>query len=117
MCLPSAKFVYHCPINQELLSTLASCSKTNFIFVGSHPPPSILQGWYICDNIFMVITSAFWLNGHLDPACVSDSNCEPSDIRWEDEGPVFNASIYEGWMGIKIDNRERSCLMVQYLHQ
>ncbi len=60
----------------------------------------------------MVITSAFWLNGRLDPTCVSAGNCEASDIRWEDEGPGFNASIYEGWMGIEIDNLDRPCLMV-----
>ena len=64
---------------------------------------------------FMLIPAAFWLNGHLDPACVSAGNCEPKDIQWEDEGPGFDASIYEGWMGIAINNQnriDRRCLMV-----
>ncbi len=62
----------------------------------------------------MVFIAGFWLNGHMDSACVSAQNCNANDIQWEDGGPGFDESIYEGWMGMNIDNRERSCLQVMY---
>ncbi len=43
---------------------------------------------------------------------MSAGNCQPNDIQWEDEGPNFDESIYEGWMGMNIDNRDWSCLQV-----
>ncbi len=48
----------------------------------------------------------------MDPACVSARNCQPNDIQWEDGGPAFDWSIYEGWMGLNIDNRDKPCLQV-----
>ncbi len=60
----------------------------------------------------MVLLAGFWLNGHMDPACVSAGNCNANDIRWENEGPGFDESIYEGWMNIWIQNKDWPCLMV-----
>ncbi len=60
----------------------------------------------------MVFPAGFWLNGHLDPACVSAGNCNAKDIVWEDDGPSFDESIYKGWMGMRFDNRNWPCLMV-----
>ncbi len=63
----------------------------------------------------MVVPGAFWLNGHMDPACVSAGNCLANHIQWEDEGPGFDGSIYDGWMEMQIDNRNLPCLMVNIL--
>ncbi len=77
------------------------------------PPTNYFTKANITDKSFMVFPAAFWLNGRLDTKCVSAGNCDPdgNDIQWEDEGPDFDKSLYEGWMGIRVDN-SRPCLMV-----
>ncbi len=60
-----------------------------------------------------MILDSFWLNGHLDNACIDKSNCQANDILWEDAGPVFDQSIYHGWMDIHIgDDPTAPCLKV-----
>ncbi len=57
----------------------------------------------------------FWLNGHMDPGCVSDSSCQANQIVWEDGGPGYDESLYDGWLNINIDNFNMSCVQVIYI--
>ncbi len=59
-----------------------------------------------------LLTESFWLNAHLDPTCVSAGNCQSSDIVWEDGGPGFDESLYDGWLGMNIDARNLACVNV-----
>ncbi len=65
----------------------------------------------------LCVSENFWLNGHLDSACVSESTCEVNNLLWEDNGPAMDESFYEGWLLVNIDNRNLSCVWVGSTNQ
>ncbi len=55
---------------------------------------------------------SYWLNGHMDPACVSAGTCTVGHIVWEDGGPGIEEAIYNGWLIMNIDSQNLACIQV-----
>ncbi len=63
-----------------------------------------------------LFTVDFWLDGRKDPTCVDLGNCRSSDIVWEDGGPAFDESLYDGWLYMNIDSDVHNCIKASTTH-